>query len=297
MGMTDFLTTHELATLLRVKERKIYDLVAKGEIPFKKVTGKLLFARSEIEGWIGGGKAETPREHVGASTRAFPAVAVGGHDPLLEWALRQSGSGIATFLDGALDGLRRATAGDCIVAGLHIPEGEGEWNVGAVAERFAGEPWVLIEWARRRRGLVVRRGLGRVPRRLAETRGLRFQSRQPEAGSQLILKRLLAREGLGQSDLTPTEGCERTESDLAQAIATGRADVGLGIEAAARQYGLDFVPLVEERFDLLVWRRAYFEPPFQRFIRFCGTDALREKADSLGGYDVSGLGTVHFNGE
>lgn len=295
--MTDFLTTHELATLLRVKERKIYDLVAKGEIPVKKVTGKLLFARSEIEGWIGGGRVEAPREHVGPATRAFPTIAVGGHDPLLEWALRQSGSGIATFLDGALDGLRRAAAGDCIVAGLHIPESEGEWNVASVAERFAGEPWVLIEWARRRRGLVVRRGLGRVPRRLAETRGLRFQGRQPEAGSQLILKRLLAREGLVPADLTLTEGCERTESDLAQAIATDRADVGLGIEAAARQYGLDFVPLVEERFDLLVWRRAYFEPPFQRFIRFCRTEALREKADSLGGYDVSGLGTVHFNGE
>jgi len=54
--------------------------------------------------------------------------------------------------------------------------------------------------------------------------------------------------------------------------------------------------LVEERFDLLIWRKAYFDPPFQKFLRFCGSSAFHAKAENLGGYDISGFGTVHFNG-
>jgi putative molybdopterin biosynthesis protein len=174
-----------------------------------------------------------------------PLVAACGHDPLLEWALRESRSGIAGFFEGALDGLQRAQAGDCVAAGLHIPEG-GEWNVAAVAARFTDEPWVLIEWARRARGLIMRP--------------------------------------------------ERSETDLAMAIADGRADVGLGIAAAARQFKLDFAPLIEERFDLLVWRKAYFDPPFQKLVALCLSETFRDKAKALGGYDVSGFGTVRFNG-
>lgn len=294
--MSEFLTTRELATLLRVKERKVYDLVAAGTLPFRKVTGKLLFPRKDIESWLGADTRENePEEPTAAQDAPRPLVFAGGHDPLLEWALRESRSGIAAFFDGALDGLDRAAAGDCIGAGLHIPDGDS-WNVSVVEERFGQEPWVLLEWARRRRGLMSRPDLPRPPSCLKEIRGLRFQGRQPEAASELVLDRLLAAEKMSRRDLKPVATVERSETDLAMAVANGRADVGLGIETAARQFNLDFVPMVEERFDLLVWRKAYFDPPFQKFIAFCHSPALANRAAALGGYDISGLGTVHFNG-
>jgi len=292
--MSEFLTTRELAALLRVRERKVYDLVAQGALPFRKVTGKLLFPRKDIETWLGAGTGSGGEEAAPAAEVPRALVVVGGHDPLLEWALRASRSGIAAFFDGALDGLERAAAGDCIAAGVHIPDGEG-WNVAMVAERFGQEPWVLLEWVRRKRGLMFRPGLKRAPRCLKDTRGLRFQARQPEAASELVLERLLKAEKLSRAELWANETVERSETDLAMAIAGGRADVGLGIEAAARQFNLDFVPLVDERFDLLVWRKAYFDPPFQRFVAFCRTPALAERAHALGGYDLSGFGRVHFN--
>ncbi|MFG1294397.1 MULTISPECIES: helix-turn-helix transcriptional regulator [Xanthobacter] len=295
--MSEFLTTRELATLLRVKERKVYDLVAAGSLPFRKVTGKLLFPRKEIETWLGaeteGREAEEPSGASAATPR--PLVFAGGHDPLLEWALRESRSGIAAFFDGTLDGMDRAAAGGCIAAGLHVPDGEG-WNVSVVEERFGQEPWVLLEWGRRSRGLISRPDLPRAPASLKDARGLRFQQRQPEAGSELVLDRLLKDAKMRRADLMMVDTVERSETDLAMAIASGRADAGLGIEAAARQFNLDFVPLVEERFDLLVWRKAYFDPPFQKFVAFCHTPALQARAQALGGYDLSGLGTVHFNG-
>jgi molybdate-binding protein len=88
----------------------------------------------------------------------------------------------------------------------------------------------------------------------------------------------------------------RTEADVALAIADGKAEVGLGLAAMARQFRLDFVPLVHERYDLLVWRRAYFEPPLQRLWAFCRSAPFAAKARELGGYDVGGFGRVHHNG-
>jgi putative molybdopterin biosynthesis protein len=294
--MSEFLTTRELAALLRVKERKVYDLAGEGALPVRRVTGKLLFPRAEIEEWIAGNAAS--REGGEAATSAArPLVIAGGHDPLLEWALRESRSGIAAFLDGALDGLQRAAEGGCIAAGLHIPENGGkDWNVGAVTKRFPNAPVVLIEWAKRTRGLIYRPDIGRRVKSLADARGVRFQSRQPEAGSELVLSVLLECAGLEAADLRRVDAVERSETDLALAVADGRSDIGLGIEAAARQFHLNFTPLIVESFDLLVWRKAYFDPPFQKLVRFCRSDAFKRRVESLGGYDVSQFGTVRFNG-
>lgn len=294
--MSEYFTTRELAALLRVKERKIYDLVAGKALPVRRVTGKLLFPREEIEAWIASG-AEAAPAGAPARPQSVPLVMTGGHDPLLEWALRESRCGIAALLDGAVDGLERMRAGECLGAGLHIPTRASDaWNVDAVAETFRNDDVVLIEWAKRRRGLMYRASDARPIRGFRDIRDLRFQSRQPEAGSELILANLLAAEGVKKSDLKIVKTIERTETDLAMAISSNRADIGLGIEAVARQFGLDFHPLVEERFDLLVWRKVYFDPPFQKLIRFCASAAFRVRVQELGGYDISDLGAVHFNG-
>ncbi|WP_374546511.1 substrate-binding domain-containing protein [Rhodoblastus sp.] len=295
--MTDFYTTSEVAALLRVKPRKIYDMVAEGALPVRKITGKLLFPRIEIEDWLGTRHEAAPPAPISQAEDAAepPPIMAGGHDPLLEWALRESQSGIASFLDGALDGLSRAESGGCAFAGLHIPEPDG-WNVDATREKFADKPWVLIEWAKRRRGLILRPGLTKKPETLRAARGLRFQARQNRSGSEKVLDQLLSAEKMTRADLHLLENVERSEFDLAAALAEGRADIGLGLEAAARHYRLDFVPLIDERFDLLVWRKAFFDPPFQKLLALGATERFAEKARALGGYDLSGRGAVHFNG-
>ena len=97
-----------------------------------------------------------------------------------------------------------------------------------------------------------------------------------------------------ETDLTPLAELARTESDAAAAVAAGDADAALGIEAMARQFHLAFVPLVDERFDLLVDRRAYFTEPVQALLGFAGTDSFKQKAASMGGYDLSVAGTVRW---
>jgi excisionase family DNA binding protein len=284
----EYLTTREIAALLRVKERKVYELAASDEIPCRRVTGKLLFPRAEIEAWLSGDGSATGHER--------PAVLVGSHDPLLDWALRESGSGMPAFFDGSADGLDRFADGAAVAAGLHLIDDDGDWNVSIVAERFRALPVVLLEWARRSRGLILPTGNpGRV-RGVGDLSGRRFVQRQEGAGAQVLWRQLCGEAGLAETDLNLIEPAVRSEADVALAVAQGKADAGLGLECMARQHGLAFVALAEERFDILIWRRAYFEPPLQSLSRFCRSATFAAKAEELGGYDVSRAGTVRFNG-
>lgn len=289
MDQHEYLTTREVADLLRVKERKVYELAANGELPCRRLTGKLLFARAEIDALLaGGGRAAR------AAAQARPDVLVGSHDPLLDWALRESGSGIAAFFDGSLDGLARFAQGAGIACGLHVFEPEtGGWNVGHVAGRFPDEPLVLLEWARRRMGVI---SSGEPIATIAGLKGRRVALRQPTAGGRVLFDHLLAEAGLALADLVDVPAQARTETDLAAAVAGGTADAALGLEAMARQFRLSFSPLVEERYDLLIERRAYFAPPLQRLLAFCRTAAFADHAAALGGYDISAFGTVQWNG-
>jgi excisionase family DNA binding protein len=285
----ELLTTREVAGLLRIKVRKVYDLVATGEIPCVRVTGKLLFPRALLDAWL----LRHSEHHEVA--RPLPNVVAGSHDPLLDWALRESGAGLASLFDGSLDGLERLARGDAVAAGIHLIEGAA-WNAGHVERRLAGEPVVLIEWARREQGFIVPPGNPGGIEGAASLAGRRLIPRQREAGSYLLLQNLLDAAGLAIDALELTAPPARTEAEVAIAVADGKAEVGLGLAAMARQFRLGFVPLVRERYDLLVWRRAYFEPPLQQLLRFCRTDAFAAKARDLAGYDVSSFGTVHYNG-
>ncbi len=290
----EFLTTRELAALLRVKERKIYELAASGEVPCRKITGKLLFPRAEIENLLRGAGA------TGAAARRKepPNVVVGSHDPLLEWALRESGSGLAAFLDGSLDGLRRLDQGEAIAAGMHVLESDdgAQFNVEHVRERIGAEPVVLLEWAWREQGLILPAGNPLKVQGLADLRGRRFIPRQKDAGTHVLLQRLADAERLSLDELQLLAPPARSQTDVAVAVANGRADAGLGLACVATQFKLAFVPVMRERYDLVVYRRAYFESSFQRLLAFCASDAFSEHARDLGGYDLSGFGRVHFNG-
>ncbi|MCB1514922.1 MAG: helix-turn-helix transcriptional regulator [Hyphomicrobiaceae bacterium] len=292
-----YLTTKEVADLLRLKERKVYDLVADGGIPCVRATGKLLFPRDLVEAWLarnlefkGGTESLTER----------PPIVGGSHDPLLDWSLREAETGLAVTFGGSLDGLRRMAKAEAVMAGSHLAD-EGlavgqSWNVGHVRRQLAGQPVVVIEWARRVQGLIVPAD---NPLGLSGIEGLKRRKvigRQREAGAFVLLERLLVDRGMKLTDIALIEAPARTEADVAAAVADGRADAGLAIEAVARQYRLGFVPLVQERYDLVVWRRSAFEPPVQKLLAFARTDAFKERAKQLGGYDVTGLGTIHYNG-
>lgn len=283
-GQPQFLTTREVADLLRVKERKVYDLAAADEIPHRRITGKLLFPARELRAWIEGADGDVTGDR--------PDVLAGSHDPLLDWAIHASGCGLATLCNGSADGVSRFEAGDAALAGLHLPEETG-WNIDTVSRRSLGNA-VLIAWATRKRGLLISEEAADSIRSVADLKGKRFALRQSGAGAALLFARLLEEAGLSEADLACAATPAHTENDAAAAVAGGEADAALGLETMARPFRLHFLPLVDERFDLLVDRKAYFTEPLQRLFSFARSPEFADKAAALGGYDLAGHGTVRW---
>ena len=287
--MTEYLTTKELAELLRIKERKVYDLAASGAVPCTRATGKLLFPRAAVDEWLAS-NASSP-----TATPSRPLVIVGSHDPLLEWALRESHCGLASYFDSSVDGLERFANGEGIATGLHIFDAETDgWNR-LVESRFARARVVLAEWAKRSRGIIVKQGNEGDSTGLSDLAGKTVVPRQPEAGSQVLLEALLQREQIDLASINWTSPA-RSEVDAVVEVVEGRADATFGLASLAVQYRLGFVPVIDERYDVLVERREWFSDTWQSLFRFCQTPAFHYHARELAGYDIGAQFQIHFNG-
>jgi len=285
--------TREVAAYLRLKERRIYDLVRQRAIPHVRATGKLLFPRAQVDAWIAA-KGESPA----AQPRAHPPIIAGSHDPLLEWAVRESRCGLAILAAGSRAGVEALSRGEATAAAAHwLDEASGDYNVPLVRSLLAGADVVVVEWARRTQGLLLRAGNPHRIRKVADLarKRLRIATRQPEAGSHRLFLHLLARAGIDPESLDWLPRAAHAETELAALVHEGHADVGLGIEAAARGSGLAFIPLATERLDLITFRRDAFEPPLQMLLAWTRTPEFAAQATSLGGYNVANTGRIVFN--
>jgi putative molybdopterin biosynthesis protein len=293
MHMQDLLTTEDAAAYLRLSERKLYELVANGAVPCTKVTGKWLFPKNALDRWLAAGLIAP----AALSPAPPPPIVGGSHDPLLEWALRESGCGLASLPEGSEAGLRRLARDEVAIAAIHLHRLNGddeEANREAVAAASGLHDAVVMAFARREQGLVVAAGnplalggIGDVAAKRA-----RLALRPQGAGAQLLLLALLGRAGLDLDTLATVKPACPTGADIAQAVRAGRADCGIATRAVAMTAGIDFVPLTWERFDLALRQRSYFLPPMQALFHFMRSAALRERAAELGGYDVSEAGAV-----
>lgn len=289
------MTVKEVAAYLRLGERKIYDLVARGEIPCVRVTGKLLFPRAHVNLWL------TERLDLPPGTPRHPArppVIAGSHDILLEWAVRQSGCALALLMDGSGSGLTRFAEGGAIACGVHVVDPEtGVFNGPVVDRTLAGLPAVRIHWARRETGLLLPAGNPLGIRSLADlvAADVTIADRPPGAGGHILLRHLLRQQGLPAEGVWKSRQEAVNEADVASLILERKAAAGFAPRAAANRFGLTFLPLAWDEFDIVIERRDYFEPPFQALLRYARTAAFIEKARLLGGYDISALGEVRGN--
>lgn len=288
--MPELMTTGEVAAFLRVKERTVYELVRTRRIPCSRATGRLLFPKALIQAWV-----RSQVSYEGPRLDPPPPVLAGSHDPLLEWAVRESGCDLALLSGGSTDGLRRLELGEAVAAALHLFDGgSGEYNAPFLRQSVRSRELALIHWAWREQGLITAPRNPKKIRTVADLarRGVVLACRQEGAGSQLLLRHLLQEAGMAWSDLSLLQPAMRTEMDVAAAVLDGQADCGLGVAAAARRHRLGFVPLQRERFDIGVTSIGFFQEGMQRLLWFTRNSAFPSHAAALGGYDVSETGRV-----
>jgi putative molybdopterin biosynthesis protein len=294
----EFLTTSEAADYLRLGERKLYELVTSGAIPCSKVTGKWLFPRHELDVWVLSGLARP----AGMAAADPPPIVGGSQDDLLEWALRESASALASLNEGTMRGVDRLMRGEVLATAVHFHGNErdghadGDPNIAAVHAIPGLHDAVLVGIAKREQGLLVASGNPKKLENLQDVlaAGATIAVRQSGAGAQLLLEELLTRIGASMKDLQRLEPPCLTGPDLAAAIRAGNADCGIATRAAAHAAGLHFVPLLWENFDLLMRQRSFFRPAMQALISFLGSKRLKQRAAELTGYDTGQAGQIRY---
>jgi molybdate-binding protein/DNA-binding transcriptional regulator YhcF (GntR family) len=200
---------------------------------------------------------------------------------------------LTTDFIGSLGGLMALARGEADVAGSHLwDESTGTYNVAFVLRVLPNREVVLLNLAQRIQGLIVPTG---NPAKLAVISdlarpGVVLVNRQPGSGTRVWLDVQLRGAGLSSKDIAGYDHEEATHMGVARAVAEGRATAGLGISAAATAYGLGFVPLGKERYDLVVPLAQWDAPAVQALRSVVGSQGFREAVSALGGYDVSETG-------
>jgi putative molybdopterin biosynthesis protein len=167
-------------------------------------------------------------------------------------------------LQGSLRALEKFAAGDADLAGFHVPVGHRiAWKPAEFRRFLDARTTRLIHFIDREQGLILPRGNPARVRTLRDVaaRGLRFVNRQRGSGTRLLIDQLLRDEGIDSATLPGYASEEFTHAAVAATVASRGADAGFGVRAAAHEYGLEFVPLVRERYLLAVRSRALLEPP------------------------------------
>jgi len=191
---------------------------------------------------------------------------------------------------GSLDGLINLRQGLCQLSGAHLLDPGGEYNTPFVRHLFPDRSVELITLANRTQGLMLAPGNPGSIRKIEDLacRNVRFVNRNPGSGTRLWLDCELGKRGM---DLARVQGYKRevkTHSEAATLIERGRADVALGLQAAADQHGLDFIPLFEERYDLVLLREN--ETSLAPLLDYLQTAAFRHELNSLRGYNSAHSG-------
>lgn len=225
-------------------------------------------------------------------------VAAGSHDLALELLVRSLTSDrqkgrLLTIPVGSLEGLIALRQGNAHLAGSHLIDGiSGEYNLSYVRHFFPDRSITLFTLAYRDQGLMVPPGNPKGIRGLQDLgrQDVTLINRNRGSGTRVWLDRHLDKYGIDVQRLRGYQREVRTHTQVAAAIQTGSADVGLGLQAAAQQYQLEFIPLFQERYDLVIPLEMLENRHLVRLIDYLQSGAFRRDANALGGYDTTHSG-------
>lgn len=212
----------------------------------------------------------------------------GSHDLALEVASAHLGKHfhLLALLVGSLDGLVNLRQGLCQISGAHLHDESGEYNTPYVRHFFPDRRVEIITLAYRTQGLLLASENPKGIKKIVDVarKDVRFVNRNPGSGTRLWFDQELNRLGIPPEKIRGYERTVNTHSEAAASIEHGKADAALGLQAAAHQRGLDFVPLFEERYDLVLPREQ--EGVLTPLLDYLQTADFRRAADLLTGYNT-----------
>ncbi len=224
----------------------------------------------------------------------------GSHDLAVAWLASHfpeiaPGYSLQPGFTGSMGGLIALVEGKTDLAGSHLwDEGSHSYNIPFVQKLLPGKRMALLHLAERQLGLILPPG---NPSRINGLQdlsrlGVRFVNRQSGSGTRVWLDSTLRQLGVAIDQITGYEIEMKTHSEIAMTIAQGEADAGLGLEASARLYGLDFVPLTRERYDLVCYAVDLDNPAIHQLAEWLASPSAKQAFLSLAGYHTTNTGQV-----
>ncbi|MEK4186332.1 MULTISPECIES: substrate-binding domain-containing protein [Paenibacillus] len=322
-------TTEEIARLLKISKLKVYDLIKKGELPSYRVGKQMRVDQSDLETYKqntrSGASTANPTTIMAQTPPAIPLAFSGttpaqmpaqsphlkavGHS-LVITGQDMSLDILATYLEralperplrsyaGSLDSLIAMYKGESDIVSTHLLDGDtGEYNLPYIRKILVGCSYVVVRLLTRSAGFYVQKGNPRGIHEWShlEQNELTLINRERGSGARVLLDEQLRLHGIPAASLSGYENEENSHLAVAGKVARGEADVAIGTEKAAKIVdGVDFVPMIQECYDLVMIKKTEHEQWIAAVIDILRSPAFQSELGSIHGYDLTETGTIIY---
>ncbi len=304
-------TPEEVAQILKISRFTVYEMIKRGELAAYRIGRKVRVEEKDLEHYKTQFKQNVkacPPSLTQSMLNTAPSVAktqdsliLCGQDIVLDILTRKLEEQLPNYrvlrrYVGSMDGLLALYRGTANLATAHLWDGDsGDYNTPYVRRMLPGQPTLIYNLVHRMEGFYVQKG---NPQALAGWNDLsrpelRLVNREPGSGARVLLDEQLRKLGIGAEQVNGYTREETSHLAVASQIGRGEADFGLGIEKVASQIaGVDFIPLHQERYDLVFRKEDAALPHFQVLLSILNSPDFQTEIGSMGGYDVSQMGRL-----
>jgi putative molybdopterin biosynthesis protein len=307
--MTDTIsyTPEEVANILKITRYTVYEMIKRGDLAAYRIGRKVRVEAPDLEAYINKSKGAAATPLPPALSQAETAAVRGeelvicGQDVALDILTRHLERQLPNvrFLrnyNGSIDGLLALYHGKVNVVTAHLWDSDTDsYNTPYVRRLLPGHRTLIVNLAFRTEGFYVGKGNPKGIRTWQDLLrpGVRFVNRERGSGARVLLDEKLRVLAIDRDKIAGYDREESSHLAVASCVARGEADVGLGIEKAALQVKeLDFVPLQEERYDIVIRREDADRPQFRALLAVLRSQAFRDELRGMGGYNLAHTGEL-----
>ncbi|MFJ7953742.1 substrate-binding domain-containing protein [Lysinibacillus sp. NPDC096418] len=297
-------TIEEVAQLLKVSKLTIYDLVKKGDLPVFRVGRQMRVDRADLQLYIQKGKTGvTPASSPAPTTFTTKnnRIIISGQDLVLDllgkYIEKKQSNKVLRSHEGSFNGVMALYNGECDIASLHLYDGDtGDYNTPYLKKIFVSHSYVLINLITRRAGFYVQKG---NPLQIQsfddfKTKPLKLMNREKGSGARTLLDEQLRIHQISPSSIEGYNEEEKSHIDVASAVAKGHADIAIGIEKISKLIEVDFIPLIKERYDIVLLKTPENEHLIEIVKEILNLADFQSDVAALGDYDVSQMGQIIY---
>lgn len=308
-------TTEEISKLLKISKLTVYDLIKKGDLPSYRVGKQMRVDASDLEAYktrTKGGMAsilkkdlaESPAQlqfHAASSSKQ--SLVITGQDVSLDILAKHIERHVTNYRPlrsyvGSLDSLISMYKGESDIVSTHLLDGDtGEYNISYIRKLLTGSSYLVMNLVSRSAGLYVKQGNPKQIYGWADLKkpGLQLVNREKGSGARVLLDEQLRLHGISHQLVSGYEQEESNHMGVAGKVATGEADFGVGIEKAAYMVGgVDFIPLIQERYDLVMLKKPENLAWIERVKQVLQSESFHNELRPIQGYDLSQTGRILF---